>query len=98
MLHAKLHFAEFAMGFVAPLIEGVEDLHEGHSTVNYAMALEDHACQQMEMQHKVKKKKMVSMYSFSDRHVGNSHSAQKGPAWRSNKGNLLANSWICQLY
>ena len=40
MLHAKLHFAEFAVGFVAPLIEEVEDLHEGHSTVNYAMALE----------------------------------------------------------
>ena len=41
MLHAKLHFTEFACGFLTPLVEIAEDIMEGHALVQYQAGLED---------------------------------------------------------
>ena len=41
MLHAKLHFTEFACGFVTPLVQIAEDIMEGHALVQYQAGLED---------------------------------------------------------
>ena len=41
MLRAKLHFTEFACGFLTPLVEIAEDIMEGHALVQYQAGLED---------------------------------------------------------
>ena len=52
--------------------------------------------QQCEFSNKVKKNAMVSLYSFTNRPVGNSKCA--APAWKNKNGFLIFKTRICQLY